>query len=76
MARGSEWLPSSGVGPILGDGRPSPSDIIRIAEEQAELERLAEKQGTTLQLSKTDIPKAKITGLHMTLTTDIKKVKS
>jgi hypothetical protein len=29
-----------------------------------------------LQLSKTDIPTPKISGLHMTLTTDIKKVKS
>jgi hypothetical protein len=76
MAKGTEWLPSSGVGPILGDGRPSPDVIIRIAEEQAEMERLAQKQETTLQLSKTDIPKADIPGLHMTLTTDIKKVKS
>ena len=76
MARGSEWLPSSGVGPILGDGRPSPGDIIRIAQEQAELERLAQKQETILQLSKADIPKANIPGVHMTLTTEIKKVKS
>jgi hypothetical protein len=76
MSRSTPWLPSSGVGAIPGDGRPLPDDIIRIAEEQAQLERLAQKQETTLQLTQKDVPKDIIPGIKLSLATEIRKVKS
>jgi hypothetical protein len=73
MARTTSWLPSTGVGP---DGRPLPDDIIRIAEMQAELERLAQHAETTLQLAKNEIPVDNTHGLTIKLTTKLNKVKT
>ncbi len=75
MVKTTPWLPSSGVGPILGIGRPMPADIVRIAEEQAELERLAHNAETTLQLAINEVPIDSIHGFTIKLTTDVTKAK-
>jgi hypothetical protein len=76
VGRTTPWLPSSGVGPILGDGRPSPHDIIRIAEEQAELERLAQTGETVLHLTSQELPREHIPGITLKLSTKITKAKT
>jgi hypothetical protein len=73
MAKGPSWAPSSGVGFIPGDGRPTPGDMINMAEEQAELDRLTEKAGTTLHVSKAELPDLKIKGIKLSYPTTLTK---
>jgi hypothetical protein len=73
MVRRTPWLATTGVGP---DGRPLPDDVISIAEQQAELERLAQHAETTLQLAKSEIPVDKLHNLSIKLTTKMHKVKT
>jgi hypothetical protein len=69
----SSWASSSGVGPIPGDSRPSPTDMINQAEEQATLDRIAQNAETTLQLSKDQMPRDIIPGITLKLTTKVTK---
>jgi hypothetical protein len=70
MAKGPSWASSSGVGFIPGDGRMTPGDMIRMAEEQALLDQLAFDQETTIQLEKSEIENTiKIPGKKITFST-------
>jgi hypothetical protein len=70
VAKGPSWAPSSGVGFIPGDSRPTPGDMVRMAEEQALLDRLAENHQTTIQLPKSEIENTiKIPGKKITFST-------
>ena len=74
MAKGPSWAPSSGVGFIPGDSRPTPGDMINMAEEQAQLDRLAKKSETTVQLSKKEISNTlNIPGKRVSFSTKLKR---
>jgi hypothetical protein len=70
VAKGPSWASSSGVGFIPGDGRPTPGDMTRMAEEQAELDRLAAKNNTTQFIAKSDVPEVNIKGIKLTYSTN------
>jgi hypothetical protein len=76
MSRGNSWAPSSGVGPIPGDGRPTPGDMIAMAEESARLEEIAAKLGQSKTEFIKKIPDAKITGIETTISDKVAKVRS
>jgi hypothetical protein len=73
MTKGPSWVSSSGVGFIPGDGRMTPGDMIRMAEEEAKLIRLAEDAETTLQISEADLPTAEIKGIEISYSTKLTK---